>query len=252
MQTRRNGIKAAMGMGGMLAVLMLAGTGFAVDIIDDPIQIDERTADVVQTSNSLCWEMHRYHRQNPDYGQAYRTAKQLWSQAGELRAALRAGPVETESLVQQVAQMNENLAQVERTMSKWGDGDRSLAPLNSGPGMRTVVTPGVSVNIPFVGVQVGGPRYVVTEDGTPALERRRLHPNSRGSKKSLERELAAVRVAVNYLMEDSGGSIEANPPAPGNPGVKGPVPQPPDAGLGEPVKVVPPSAKIPAGTPIRK
>jgi hypothetical protein len=252
MQTRRKGMKAATGGAGMLAVLMLSGIGFAVEIIDDPIQIDERAADVVQTSNSLCWEMHRYHRQNPDFSPTYRAAKQLWSQAGELRNALRAGPVETEALARQVAQMNENLAQVEQSLARWGDGDRSQVPLNSGTTLRTVVTPGVSVNVPFVGVQVGGPRYVVTEDGPPALERRRLHPNSRGSKKSLERELAGVRMAVNYLMEDAGVSIDPNSPVPANPGVKGPVPQPPDAGLGEPVKVLPPSAKIPGPTPVRK
>ena len=89
MQTRRNGVKAAIGAGGLLAVLMLPRTGFAVDIIDDPVQIDEQAAQVVQTSNSLCWELHRYHQQNPDYPQAYRAAKQLWAQAGALRDALR-------------------------------------------------------------------------------------------------------------------------------------------------------------------
>ncbi len=253
MQTRRNGIRATVTAGAMLAFLTLARTGFAVDILDDPIQIDERATQVVQTSNSLCWEMYRYHQQNPAYAATYRVAKQVWTQAGEIRDALRAGPVETELLVKQVAQMNENLTQVETTLSKWGDGDRSQTPLNNGSTPRTIVTPGVGVNIPFLGVQVGGPRVVVTDDGPPTLERRRLHPNSRGSKRSLERELAAVRTALNYLMEDSGVSISPNPPAPGNVDAKGPVPQPPKEGsdLGEPVKVLP-AAKKPAATPVRK
>jgi hypothetical protein len=234
---------AATGAGGVLTVLMLAGTGFAVEIIDDPIQIDERTADVVQTSNSLAWELHRYHRQNPDFPVAYKAAKQLWSQAGALRDALRAGPMETEALAQQVAQMNESLIQVENSIANWGDGDRSQVPLNNGGTPRTVLAPRVGVSVPFVGVQVGGPRYVVTEDGPPTLQRRRLHPNSRASRKSLDRELAGVRTALSYLMEDSGVSVDANPPTPGNPGVKPPVPQPPETGLGEPVKVGPPAAK---------
>jgi len=246
MQTGCKGMKAAGGVGGMLAVLVFAGAARAVDVIDDPVQIDDRAAQVVQASNSLCWEMYRYHQQNPDYAQAYRTAKLVWAQAGTIRDALREGPVETEALVQQVAQMNENLAQVEQALARWGDGDRSQVPLAGGTGGRAVlVDRGVSVNLPLLGVQVGGPRYVVTDEGPPALARRRLHPNSRGSKKSLERELAAVRTAVNYLMEDSGVSVAPNAPAPGNPDGKGPVPQPPDGGLGEPVKVSPSKPKIP-------
>lgn len=247
MHTRRNGMRATMAVGGMLALLTLSRTGLAVDVLDDPIQIDERLAQVVQTSNSLCWEMYRYHQPNPEYAPAYRTAKQIWAQAGEIRDALRAGPVETEALAKRVAQMNDLLAQLEATLAKWGDGDRSQVPVNNGSIPRTVVTPGVGVSLPLIGVQLGGPRYVVTEDGPPTLERLRLHPNSRGSKRSLERELAAVRTALNYLMEDAGVSPVPNPPAPGNVGAKGPVPQPPkeESDLGEPVKVLP-AAKKPA------
>ena len=253
MQTRRKGMKAASRVGGMLAVLIFAGTARAVDIIDDPVQIDERVAQVVQMSNSLCWEMYRYHQQDPDYAQAYRTAKLVWAQAGTIRDAVREGPVETEALIQQVAQINENLMQVEEALSRWGDGDRSQVPLAGGTGGRTVmVDGGVSVNLPLLGVQVGGPRYVVTDDGPPVLARRRLHPNSRGSKKSLERELAAVRTAVNYLMEDSGVSVSPNAPSPGNPDAKGPVPQPPDAALGEPVQISPTKPKLPASASNRK
>jgi hypothetical protein len=125
--------------------------------------------------------MHRYHGQQPDYRASYRAAKEIWSRAGELRDALRAGPVETETLVQQMAQMNETFAQLDKSLSKWGDGDRSLTPLNDGRGPRTVVTPGVEVDVPFVGGPVGSP-HIVTDDG-PALERLKLHPNSPGSRR---------------------------------------------------------------------
>jgi hypothetical protein len=108
----------------------------------------------------------------------------------------------------------------------------------------------VSVNLPLIGV-VGSPRVAVVEDddGVPALIRRRVHPNSRGSKRSLERELAAVKVAVSYLVEDAGLSGQSLPPtpAPASAAPAGPVPNPPDAGdagpagpaLGEPVKIGP-------------
>jgi hypothetical protein len=190
MRIRSNEIKLATAIGAILTSLVLARPTLAVDVIDDPMQIDEDAADVVQTANSLCWELHRYHRQQPEFAPTYRTAKEIWARAGDLRDALRNRPVETESLVQQVSQMNDMLAQVDKTLSRWGDGDRSLVPLNAGP--RTVVAPRVAVDIPFVGVRVGGPR-VYTEEGPPVLERRRLHPNSHGSKRGLERELAALK-----------------------------------------------------------
>src|SRR5262249_44350042 len=104
--------------------------------------------------------------------------------------------------------------------------------------------------------------YVVTDDGPPVLARRRLHPNSHGSKKSLERELAATRTAMNYLMEDAGVSIEPNaaPAAPraSSPAARGPipnspVPSPADQGLGEAVKILPEAAKKSGGaTPAKK
>jgi hypothetical protein len=219
-----------------------AAPAFAVDVVDDEVQIDERAAQIAQTANSLCWEVYRYHQQKPDYAPMYRSAKELWSRAGDLRNALRNGPLETEALVQKVTQMNDLFVQLEKNLSKWGDGDRSSLPLNGEPTTRTVVTPGVAVDIPFVGVRVGGPRYVVTEDVAVGLERRRLHPNSRGSKRSLERELAAVKVAVSYMLEDSGVAPGASSPAPA---AAAPVPNPPPDGpaLGEPVKISPPAAK---------
>src|SRR5437588_7362293 len=105
MRTRRSGtIMTA--VVGVLAALTLGAPVFAVDIIDDPMQIDERAAQLGQTANSLCWEMHRYHQQQPDYRHSYRAAKELWSRAGELQEALRAGPVETAVLNRQITEMN--------------------------------------------------------------------------------------------------------------------------------------------------
>jgi hypothetical protein len=154
--------------------------------------------------------------------------------------------------------MNETFAQLEKSLSMWGDGDRSQLPAAVG-GPRTVVTTGgVGVDLPFVGVRVGGPRYVVTDDGPPQLERLRLHPNSPGSRRSLERELAAAKVALKYLQEDAGMEVDqgAPSPAPGVPAATGPVPQPPDPGpdttLGEPEKIAPPSAKKPGPKPALK
>src|SRR5262249_16943622 len=179
----------------VLAVLACSRPGLAVDVLDDPVQIDERAAQLLQTSNSLCWEMYRYHQQQPDYRPAYRAAKDIWARAGDLREALRAGPVEPQALGQQVAQMNETFAQLEKTLSKWGDGDRSQVPVAGGGGPRTVVTTGgVGVDLPFVGVHVGGPRYIVTDDGPPVLERLRLHPNSAGSPRSLQPQPAPTTV----------------------------------------------------------
>lgn len=246
MRTRQNGRRLAVNVGSWLVIAGLAAPALAVDVVDDEVQIDERAAQVAQTANSLCWEMHRYHQQKPDYAPMYRTAKELWSRAGDLREALRNGPLETEALVQQVSQMNDLFGQLEKSLSKWGDGDRSSLPLYGAPTGRTVVEPRVAVDIPFVGVRVGGPRYVVTEEGPPLLDRRRLHPNSRGSKRSLERELAAVKVAVSYLLEDSGVTSGGNPPAPAaSAPTAPPVPNPPPDGpaLGAPVKISPPSAK---------
>jgi len=238
----------------MLAVLTWGVSVFAVDIIDDPVQIDERAAQLLQTSNSLCWEMHRYHEQQPDYRASYRAAKEIWSRCGELRDALRAGPVETEVLSQQLTLMNETFVQLEKSLSKWGDGDRSQVPPNEGRGPRTVVTPGAELDLPLIGVRLGGPRYVVADDGPPQLERRRLHRNSHGSQRSLERELAAVKVALSYLVEDAGVPVEPTGPQPGAGAATDPVPQPPQPGseLGEPEKIVPPSVKKPGATPVRK
>jgi len=247
MNVRVIGKRSVSVAGSLLALLVVARPALAVDIIDDPVQIDERAAQVSQTANSLCWEMYRYHQQKPDYPTMYRTAKDLWSQAGDLRNALRVGPVETQGLAQRVAQMSDTYAKIEQALVKWGDGDRSQVPLNGAP-RSVVVDNGVSVNLPLLGVQVGGPRYVVTDEAPVGLDRMRLHPNSRGSKRSLERELTALKVAIDYLQEDSGVTATPAPPQPGEPEAKGPVPNPPAEGpaIDEPVKVVPRAAKKPA------
>ena len=229
----------------VLAVLMCARPVLAVDVLDDPVQIDERIAQLLQTSNSLCWELFHYHQQQPDYRESYLAAKEIWSRAGEVREALRAGPVETEVLARQITLMNERLAQLEESLSQWGDGDRSLVPVGGG-GQRTVVTSRAGVDLPFLGVHVGRPRYVGTDDGPPQLERLKRHPNSPGSRRSLERQYAAVRVALEYLEEDAGIT--------GNAAATGPARQPPesDTTLGDPVKIAPPSTKKPSPTPDRK
>ena len=184
MQFRRNQTGAILVVMSMLAAMpVLAG-----DVIDDPTQIDERATQLIQASNSLCWEMHRFHQQQPHYRESYRAAKELWSEAGQLQEAIRSGPVETELLLRHIAVMDDLLTLFEATLSKWKSGDRSLITVGGEPVQRTVVTPGVAVDIPFIGLRVGGGQEVVVADGVPPqMGRKRFHPNSRGSKRSLER-----------------------------------------------------------------
>ena len=198
----------------MLSALTLSTPAFAVDILDDPMQIDERLTQLLQTSNSLCWEMYRYHQQQPDYRDAYRATKDLWFQAARLRDLLWAGPVETNTLIQRVTELNESYLKIEAVLSKWGPGDRTSIAASNAPTVSTVVTPGIGVDVPFFGFHLGGGTQVVTiDDNPPQLQRRQLHPNSRGSKRSLERELAALKLSLSYLMEDSGMTMDLNSPA---------------------------------------
>jgi hypothetical protein len=205
----------------VLTVCASRKPAFAVDVLDDPAQIDERIGQLLQTSNSLCWEMFRYHQQQPDYANAYRSAKEIWSKAGQIQDTLRSGPMETEVLKQQTTEINVIATQLERTLSTWGPEDRSsLANSVARVQQRTAVAPGVGVDLPLIGVRVGGPQVVVTDEVVPQLQRHRLHPNSPGSKRSLEREVAAMRVSLNYLMEDAGLNVPSNEQA------KGPTPDP--------------------------
>ena len=235
---------------GTLAVLILAAPVFAVDILDDPMQMDERATQLIQASNALCWEMHRYHQQQPDYAESYGAAKELWAQAGQLQAALRDHAVETEVLIQQASEMNRLFSQIEKSLLKWGPGDRSMATANTRSVPRTVVAPGVEVDIPFVGIRVGGPRVVVNDDGPPQLERRRLHANSHGSQRSLERDLLDVKLAMNYLLEDAGITNPTNSSATGTQSEAGPTAPAPKPGLGaaDSQKTPTPVTKKPGGT----
>jgi hypothetical protein len=218
--------KAAIVMG-IMASSLVGRPAFAVDVLDDPAQIDERLTQVVNSSNSLAWEMYRYHQRQPNYDVAYRNAKDLWSKAAQLQDSLRNGPLETAVLVQEANGLNQISTQLQSLVAGWGDGDRSSLTGPTTTVQRTVVAPGVGVNLPLIGVQVGTPGVVVTDEVVPQLQRHRLHPNSRGSKRSLERELAAARVALNYLMEDAGITPPATADAKGPaPEVKGPTPDP--------------------------
>jgi hypothetical protein len=239
-------------VGGVLALVGAVTPVRADDfqVLDDPAQIDEMTAAVQRTSNSLCWEMHRFHRQQPGFPEAYRQAKEVWSMAGTLRDALRAGTIDPATLNNQVARMNDALTQVEKTTEGWGDGVRpAITPADERP---VVVTPGrVNVDIPLLfggGISVGSPPRVVAADPDPVtLPRRRFHPNTHGSRRSLERELASVRTAMDYLAEDTGtGAVPAatTPTAP-------PKPMPPDEAatgpqLSPPTKISPPAGKTSA------
>ncbi|MBS0204521.1 MAG: hypothetical protein JSS49_16585 [Planctomycetes bacterium] len=217
MKTARSGIRllATVAVVGILAMAAMAKPARAVEILDDPIQIDDRMTQLIQTSNALCWEMFRYHQQQPNFDEAYRAAKEIWYQADQVQRALRTGPMETAALIQQASEINQKFTALEKALTKWGDGDRSSLAMNASvPVQRTIVAPGVGVNLPLIGVHVGGAPVVVDDEVLSPLERHRLHPNSPGSKRSLERELAATKVAVNYLMEDAGVTATANSPTP--------------------------------------
>jgi hypothetical protein len=252
MRIQRNRMSITIAILGVASTLAWARPSLAVDILDDPIQIDDRAVQLVQSSNSLCWEMYRYHQQQVDYTESYQLAKDVWTKAGLLREALRAGPVETEALLQQATEMSDAFAQLERSLSKWGPGDLSLVAANSGPTQRTVVEQGVAVDLPLIGLRVGGPQVLVDEDGPPQLQRRRLHHNSPGSKRSLEREIAAVKVAMAYLLEDAG--IAGPETSTGTGAVSAPTPAAPtpDSGLTVPQRATPSSTKKPEAVPTRK
>ena len=240
---------------GVIAACTLGTSVYAVDVVDDAVQIDERAAQVVLASNSLCWEMHRYHQQQPGFAQAYRSAKEIWSRAGEIRNALRAGPLETDALHERLNAINDMFQQLESTLSKWGNGDRTQLPNNSGPTQRTVVTGGTGVDLPLLGIHVGRPQVYVEEDDTPQLIRQRLHPNSPGSKRSLERELAATKVALGYLLEDANVVAPPNTAVPDTDGSAAisPTPEPPVPGTTlEDAQPIPATPQKPADKSVTK
>src|SRR5262245_20015574 len=107
MNMRQNGFRMAIAAAALFTAAGLARPAFAVDVVDDPVQIDERAAQVFDAANSLCWEMHRYHQIQPNFREAYRIAKDIYNQAGAIRDGLRAGPMETGALAQQATQMSD-------------------------------------------------------------------------------------------------------------------------------------------------
>src|SRR5262245_31401932 len=112
-----------------IAVWLAGAPARAVEILDDPTHLDELAAAVQQTSNSLCWEMYRYHQIEPDFKETYRAAKDLWSEAGALRDALRAGAVESADAAERAARMAEAFTVVDRNAAKWRDGVRPADPM---------------------------------------------------------------------------------------------------------------------------
>lgn len=258
MFTRFNRRSGARLLGGLLVLAGLAVSAQAQEFqaLDDPAQIDENADAVQRTSNSLCWELHKFHRQQPGFPETYRQAKELWSMAGTLRDALRSGAIDPATLNDQVLRMNDALTAVEKSTASWGNGVRP--PLSATPPDQPVVVEkrGVNVDIPLLfggGISVGTPSRVVVPDPAvlPTLPRQRFHPNARGSRRSLERELFAVRTALNYLAEDTGVLPTQAGPAP----VAPPKPMPPDTTSGPelapPTKIVP-SAKQTGGDATKK
>lgn len=220
---------------GVFQAIGMTNRAQAVDILDDPVQIDERVTQLIQASNSLCWEINRYHQQKPDYSDTYRAAKQIWTDATQIQADLRTSTVETEILQQKVVAINQTFAGLADSLSKWGPGDQSNVPTSNITATREVVAPGVGISVPFVGIQIGAPDVVVQTETSPQLQRRRLHVNAHGSKRSLERELDSVRMAVSNLAEDAGVPFEEpaqdipainNTPAPPAPKPQGEVVKP--------------------------
>jgi hypothetical protein len=213
-------------------VVMLLGCGSAGNLfaepVEDPVHFDEIAAFVQSRANSLCWEMHRFHRHQPDFTETYRMAKEVWALSGSLRDLLRTGPVDSVTVAQQAQRIGEIFDQVERRAAKWEGIPASEPVAIPGEERRTVVTPraGLDIDVPFFGLRLGTPGVVVRDDVRPrAMERRRPHVNARGSTRSLQRELDSTKIAVSYLMEDV-SAIGTAPPAaaPGEPA-------PPAAGI---------------------
>jgi hypothetical protein len=226
-----------------LALTTFARAG-AQDVIDDPVHLDSLAAAAQQTSNALCWELHRYHRNQPGFAETYRAAKEYYNQAGALREALRAGGMTNAAAAERAVKLNDLFVTVEKGLANWGDGQRpanepasSPAGTPAGPPRIAVRTPrgGVRVDVPFVGVRVEAPNVSIGEPEAvvagPTLERRAWHKNARGSRRSLEREFLRARLSLDDLLEDTGvvmapagGAAEqpapqkiAPPPTPGLP-----------------------------------
>lgn len=176
----------------------------AAEIVDDPRHIAELAAYANQTSNSFCWELHRFHQQQPDYPIVYRDAKEIWNLSAQLRDQLQLGPSNTPEIGQQVARMNALYGEIEKLTAKWGDGVRPAPLPGENVERRVVVRPGPGVNVPYLGFRISAPRVGIAEEVIVPAAPRVHHPNSRGSRRSLERELFAVKTSLSYLTEDVG------------------------------------------------
>jgi len=216
------------------------GASGAATVLDDPAHLDELAASLQQKSNTLCWELHRYHQQQPDFKDAYRNAKELWSLSGKYREALRAS--DAPALNDNVARMVDLFNRVQTTVNGWGDGVIQSTPTPTPPQEeRVVVVPGsgMNVNIPLLfggGIQVGrSPQVVVTEPKQPEFRMRRPHAHARGSKRSLERELLTTQLALQYLAEDTGFNPANSPGAAPGAGIAPPAADDPQPNPSEPV-----------------
>lgn len=237
--------------------------------VTDVVHFSELSGYVQQTANSLCWEMYRFHQQQPDFLDAYRDAKEIWTLAGSLRGSLQNGPVADVQAADLANRMAELAARIETVTRKWGDGMRPApppAPLD--PQHRVIVTPGagIGVDVPFFGIRLATPRIAIAEEVPPVLPMpqavRTYHRHARGSRRSLDRELTTLKTALGYLVEDAAPLASpvapetAEPPAldpnravlPAKPkssvnADKPPVQAPPPL----PVPILPPGAASPAG-----
>ena len=176
----------------------------ATEILDDTSHFTELTNSAMQTANTLCWELHRYHQQQPDFPVLYRDAKEVWTQASTLQNALQNGPVDAAVAKQQIGRMTSLLVNIEKGTAKWGDGVR---PVPAGDVVRrnvVVQRGGYGVNVPYFGFRLAAPRVAVAEEVVvPApANRNAIHPNGRGSRRSLDREIFAVKTALANLSED--------------------------------------------------
>ncbi len=256
MSTRFASATAASFLAGFLiwAVQVAPAKAADFEVLDDPAQVDELAGVVQRTGKSLCWELHRFHRDKPDFNEAYKQAREVWGMSGMLRDALRAGNVDPATLNDQVLRMNDALTRFEKGTANWGDGVRPGISTPDEPKTVVVAPSPVNVEVPLLfggSISVGGGSRMVVADPAPSnLPRKRFHPNAHGSRRALDRELATVRFAMNNLLEDTGavptaGAVPSDSAAPAGakPTPTPPAPNPPDASTGPVLKISPPSAK---------
>lgn len=243
MKARLTNLKYTVTAGIMLLTCGTAGV-LRAEPVEDPVHFDEMAALVQSRANSLCWEMHRFHRHQPDFAETYRLAKEVWALSGSLRDLLRSGPVDATTVAQQAQRVSEVFNQVEQRAARW-EASPPAEPVGIPVEERgVVVTPraGLDIDVPFFGLRLGNPGGVVVREETRLrmLERRRPHVNARGSTRSLQRELDATKIAVSYLNEDAGAGI-APVTAPSGESLPPQGPTQPAPAAGPVLKIAPPS-----------